>query len=130
MRRRREEGEQRESRERAEGEQRKSRVRDEGEQRESRGRTEGEMREGRGRAEGGRMMVCGERKEVMMWQLMLAVRQSQCVGNWTCAFSTHSSALHSWLHHFFWMKYYDLYIKIKLKSRAFQWYNFQKNKCT
>jgi len=45
------------------------------------------MREGRGRAEGGRMMVCGERKEVMMWQLMLAARQSQCVGNWTCTFS-------------------------------------------
>ena len=64
-------------------------------------RAEGEIREGRGRAEGGRMMVCGERKEVMMWQLMLAARQSQGVGNWTCAFSAHYSALHSWLHHFF-----------------------------
>jgi len=26
--------------------------------------------------------------------------KSQCVGNWTCAFSTHSSALYSQLHHF------------------------------
>jgi len=76
-------------------------------------------REDRGRGEVERMMVCEERKEVMMWQLILAVRQSQCVGNWTYAFSTHSSALHSQLHHFSRTKYYDLYIKIKIKLRGF-----------
>jgi len=59
-------------------------------------------------------------EEVMMWQLL------QC-GNLDLDTFPHIIQLYSQLYHFYWVKYYVLYIIKKLKLRRIQWYRLARN---
>jgi len=74
------------------------------------------------------MMVDWGRKESDDVAVAVSWKQQPECGNLDLdTFPTHHSALHSQLHHFYWVKYYVLYIIKKLKLRRIQWYRLARN---